>query len=94
MTHITVKDDKPSVLYRYTRPEPGQVVPGVAARDLTEFDIASYTAEQRLAIHLEAKRDGGAYKRVGTVPKELSIEPDAPPAVEAEPAVPTGKKGS
>lgn len=91
--HIAVKDDKPSVIYRYTRKEPAGVIPGVAARDLTEFDLASYSPEQRLAIRLESERDGGAYARKGTVPKGLAMEPEAP-AVEADPAAPSGKKGS
>jgi hypothetical protein len=92
MSHITVKDDKPTVIYRYTRKEPAGVIPGVAARDLTDFDLAGYSPDQRLAIHLEAKRDGGAYALKGTVPRGLSMEPDAP-AVDTEPAA-TGKKGS
>lgn len=91
--HITVKDDKPTVIYRYVPKEPASVVPGVAARDLTAFDLAAYSAEQRLAVHLEAQRDGGAYKKVGTLPRGLSLDPDegAAPA-DAEPAAKPGKK--
>jgi hypothetical protein len=96
--HIVVKGDKAPVIYKYTRDTPGQIVPGVAARDLDAYDLASYDPGQRFAIKMEADRDGGAYKLVGTVPRGLSFEPeyvepqpDAEPA--AEPATKTGKKG-
>jgi hypothetical protein len=93
---ITVKGDKAPVIYKYTRDEPGAVVAGVAARDLDAYDLASYSPSQRMKIDQESRRDGGAYKKVGTVPRGLSFEPDevVTPQPDAEPAAPSGKKGS
>jgi hypothetical protein len=94
--HIVVKGDKAPVIYKYTRDEPGAVVAGVAARDLDVYDLASYSPSQRFRLEMESKRDGGAYKKVGTVPRALSVEPEeaVAPQPEAEPAAPSGKKGS
>jgi hypothetical protein len=49
-----------------------------------------------MKIEQESKRDGGAYKKVGTVPRALSFEPEevVEPQPDAEPAATTGKKGS
>lgn len=95
--HITEKQppEKAPAIFKWVNKEGGGVIPGVAARDLTIYDLASYSAEQRFAIDLEAKRDGGAYTKVGTVPKGLSLEPEAPvaPDADAEPAAKSGKKG-
>jgi hypothetical protein len=103
---ITVKEapEKAPVIYKYLKDEPASVVPGVAARDLTAYDLASYGPGQRIQIDIESRRDGGAYKKVGTVPKGLSLDPEdavVPQAVEPqpdtapadEPASKTGKKG-
>jgi hypothetical protein len=93
---IVIKGDKAPVLYKYTRDEPGQVVAGVAARDLDAYDLAAYSPSQRMKIDAESKREGGAYRKVGTVPRGLSFEPEevAEPQPDAEPAATSGKKGS
>jgi hypothetical protein len=94
---ITVKEapEKAPVLYKWVAKEPGGVVPGVAARDLTAYDLAAYSPSQRMKIDAESKREGGAYKKVGTVPRALSFEPEevVAPQPDAEPAATTGKKG-
>ena len=94
--HIVVKGDKAPVIYKYTRDEPGTVVAGVAARDLDAYDLAAYSPSQRMKIEQESKREGGAYKKVGTVPRALSVEPEeaVAPQPDAEPAATSGKKGS
>jgi hypothetical protein len=91
MNHITLKDGKPSVIYKFTKDEPGAYVQGVAARDLTDEDLAAYSPGQRFAIDLESKRKDGAYKKVGTVPRALSAEAIDPETV---PAATSGEKDS
>jgi hypothetical protein len=104
---IVVKDDKPSVIYRYTPNDAATVVPGVPARDLTEFDLAAMSVSQRLAVKRIAAQDGGAYALKGTVPRglsldpesevvestELEVQPDPEATPDAEPAGRTRKKG-
>jgi hypothetical protein len=99
MTHIILKDGKPSLLYTFTKDAPGQYIPGVAARDLTDEDWASYSEDQRAALERESKRKDGAYKKVGTTPHlhgkdpepvevDLATEPEPAPV----PAETSGKK--
>lgn len=85
---IVVKDDKPSVIYRYTQDTPATVVDGVPARDLTEFDLASMSASQRLRIQMIAAEDNGAYVLEGEIPEGLSFKPD--PAPDTPPETPLG----
>jgi hypothetical protein len=92
MTTITLKDGTPSVVYEYTKDAPGAYVQGVAARDLTDEDLAGYSADQRLRIQLESQREDGAYKKFGTVPKALSHDADGDDVAEHAPATKHGKK--
>jgi hypothetical protein len=80
MTHIILKDGKPSLLYTFTKDAPGQYIPGVAARDLTDEDWASYSDDQRAALERESKRKDGAYKKVGTIPTIHGKDPEPVPA--------------
>lgn len=75
---IVVKNDEASTVYAWRGPtnedgSPAPVIRGVPARDLDEFDLAAMPPDLRLGLQLEAKRDGGAYRKVGRMPAGLAV---------------------
>lgn len=102
---IVVKNDEASTIYKWRGPKnddgtPAGVLRGVPARNLDEFDLAALTPGDRLSLEIEAKRDGGAYQKVGRMPSGLAVgaEPDdsdeAAPAADEAPKPDAGKKAS